>query len=224
MYVVIVGCGRQGARLAQLMEAEGHQVAVVDQDTRSFRRLEDFRGSRILGNAIDIETLRKAGIEKADAFAAVTSGDNTNLMLAQVAQEIFHIPKVVCRVYDPRRAGIYHDLGLQTVCSTTVGARMIRNLLTNPTVLRVYPLGDSSYQAMEMKLGAVSANKTVGEIQIPEEFLISTVIRGGTPFIPKEDTMLQADDQIFAIVKASSVEKVQELLSVKTYAVNFPKK
>ena len=152
MFVIILGCGRQGARLALLLEQENHNVTIIDKNMQAFKRLELFQGNRLLGNGIDIDILKLAGIERADAFAAVTNGDNTNLMAAQVAQKIFNVPKVVCRVYDPRRAGIYYDLGLQTVCATTVGARMLRNLVTSPTILRTYQLGDGTIMAVEIKI------------------------------------------------------------------------
>lgn len=221
MNIIILGCGRVGARLAELLEAEGHQVVIIDRDRKAFSRLENFKGNRILGNGIDIDLLKKAGIEKTDAFAAVTNGDNTNLMSAQIAQKIFSIPKVVCRVYDPKRAGIYYDLGLQTVCSTTVGARMIRNILTGPILLRSYHLGDASAQAIEVKIGPAAVGKTISEIQIPKEFSISAIIRDETIFIPEQTDRLQENDQIFGVVLVSSIEKLKVVLDAKALAVNY---
>jgi trk system potassium uptake protein TrkA len=128
MYAVIVGCGRVGATLARWLASEGHQVAVIDVNLASFNRLgEDFRGEMVLGNGLDEETLRRAGIEKADCFAAVTNGDNRNLMAAQMAKVIFNVPRVITRVYDPIRAEVYRDMGLETLCSTTIGARIIHD-------------------------------------------------------------------------------------------------
>lgn len=221
MNIIILGCGRVGARLAVLLEAEGHHVAIIDRDRNAFSRLENFKGTRILGNGIDVDLLKKAGIEKAHAFAAVTNGDNTNLMSAQIAQKIFLVPKVVCRVYDPKRAGIYYDLGLQTVCSTTVGARMMRNLLTGPTLLRTYHLGDASAQAIEAKIGPGAVGKKVSEIEIPKEFSISAIVRGGATFIPEGNDRLQENDQIFGVVMVSSIEKLKTVLDAKALAVNF---
>lgn len=222
MYVVIVGCGRVGARLAKLLESEGHEVAIVDRSPQSFKRLEEFKGKKILGNAIDIDVLKKAGIEKADAFAATTNGDNTNLMTAQVAQKIFSVPKVVCRVYDPRRAGMYYDLGLLTVSSTTVGARMFRNIITNPTVLRSYQLGDGTAQAVEVKVGPRAAGKPLQDLEIPGEFAISGIVRNGIPFVPRPEDPLEENDQIFGVVMSRSVEKMRELCDAKGTAINYP--
>jgi trk system potassium uptake protein TrkA len=128
--VVIVGCGRVGAQLARLLLADGHQVTVVDKDSASFGRLgSDFAGEVVLGTGIDEDVLLRAGIEEAAALVAVTSGDNTNVMAAQVAKEIFGVPKVICRVQDPLREQIYRSLGLETICGTVWQANHIRESL-----------------------------------------------------------------------------------------------
>jgi trk system potassium uptake protein TrkA len=119
MYVIIAGCGRVGSSMARRLADEGHDVVVIDDDRRSFDLLgEDFPGQRIVGAAIDWDVLRKAGIEGADAFAAVTDGDNTNIVCALIAQRAFEVPCSVARVYDPRRARAFARLGLRTVCPT----------------------------------------------------------------------------------------------------------
>ncbi len=126
MRVLIVGCGRVGASLAQMMDADGHEVTVVDTNAAAFNRLgPGYRGQMILGSGIDEDVLRRAGIERADAFASVTEGDNRNLMAAQIAREIFHVRRVITRVNDPIRTTVYHELGLETICPTTMGTHMI---------------------------------------------------------------------------------------------------
>lgn len=128
MNVVIMGCGRVGAQLAALLEEAGHKVTILDTDTYSFRRLpSSFKGTALVGNGTDEETLKKAGIEEADAFVAVTQGDNRNVMAAQIAKDMFNVPKVVCRIYDPLREELYHTLGLETISPTTVGAQLLRD-------------------------------------------------------------------------------------------------
>ena len=130
MRVVILGCGRSGAYLARMLSAEGHEVAVIDNASAAFKRLDpDFSGRVVVGTGIDEDVLRRAGIEGADAFVAVTNGDNTNVMAAQVAREIFGVPRVICRIYDPLREEIYRGLGLETICPTVLGARRMHEIL-----------------------------------------------------------------------------------------------
>jgi trk system potassium uptake protein TrkA len=130
MYVIIMGCGRVGARLANLLAGEGHEVLVLDVDSRAFNRLgAAFPGQTMLGTGIDVDVLRKAGIERADAFAAVTQGDNRNIMASQIAKHIFKVPKVVTRIYDPIRQDTYAALGLETISPTVIGASAFMDVL-----------------------------------------------------------------------------------------------
>lgn len=126
MKAVIMGCGRVGARVAGLLDNTGNEVTVIDTDSRAFRRLPaGFLGETIIGTGIDEDVLRKAGIEDADAFIAVTNGDNRNIMAAQVARLIFGVPEVICRIYDPVREDTYRRLGLTTVCPTTTMSAIV---------------------------------------------------------------------------------------------------
>jgi trk system potassium uptake protein TrkA len=130
MKVVIMGCGRVGARLASLLEQDGHTVTIIDNDSYSFRRLApDFKGAALIGNAIDEDVLRSAGIEEADAFIALTQGDNRNVMASQIAKHIFNVPRVVCRIYDPLRRDMYEELGVETISPTTIFAQILREKL-----------------------------------------------------------------------------------------------
>jgi len=130
MKVVIMGCGRVGARLAGLLDADGHSVTILDINSYSFRRLPpDFNGTALTGDGIDEELLKKAGIEEADAFFALTQGDNRNVMAAQIAKHIFSVPRVICRLYDPLRQELYSTLGLETFTPTTVFAQMLKEKL-----------------------------------------------------------------------------------------------
>jgi trk system potassium uptake protein TrkA len=130
MKVVIMGCGRVGAQLAALLVDEGHSVTILDTDEYSFRRLvPSFSGTALLGDGIDEGTLRRAGIEEADAFVAVTQGDNRNIMAAQIAKHIFNVPRVICRIYDPLRRELYTTLGLEAISPTTIFAQMLKEKL-----------------------------------------------------------------------------------------------
>lgn len=130
MKIIIMGCGRVGAQLAILLDKENHEVITLDLNVDSFRRLPpEFKGKALLGNGLDEDILIKAGIEKADAFIAVTQGDNRNIMAAQIAKHIFHVPKVICRIYDPLRRDLYSMLGLEALSPTTIFAQMLKEKL-----------------------------------------------------------------------------------------------
>jgi trk system potassium uptake protein TrkA len=125
-----MGCGRVGAQLATLLDKEGHQVTAIDVDAYSFRRLPpEFSGNALIGSGVNEDDLKKAGIEEADAFVAVTQGDNRNVMASQIAKHVFNVPKVVCRIYDPLRRDIYSLLGLEAISPTTVFAQMLKEKL-----------------------------------------------------------------------------------------------
>jgi len=127
-----MGCGRVGARLAGLLDADGHAVTILDTDAYSFRRLPPkFNGTALIGNGINEEVLKRAGIEEADAFVAVTQGDNRNVMATQIAKHIFNVAKVICRIYDPLRQELYSTLGLETFSPTTIFAQILKEKVEN---------------------------------------------------------------------------------------------
>lgn len=130
MKVIIMGCGRVGGRLAWLLDKDGHDVTVLDLDSYSFRRIPSgFNGKALIGNGIDEEALKRAGIEHADAFIAVTQGDNRNIMAAQIAKHLFGVKRVICRIYDPLRQELYETLGVESISSTTVFADLLKTKL-----------------------------------------------------------------------------------------------
>jgi trk system potassium uptake protein TrkA len=130
MNVIIMGCGRVGAQLASLLDSEGHTVTVLDINEYSFRRLPaSFKGTPLIGDGTDEESLKKANITEADAFVAVTEGDNRNIMGAQIAKHIFNVPRVICRIYDPLRKEVYETVGLDAISPTTIFAKLLKDLL-----------------------------------------------------------------------------------------------
>src|SRR5579862_2065154 len=131
MNVIILGCGRVGSTLARSMYRDGHAVTVIDLQSESFRRLgSKFKGQRVIGNGIDEDVLRRAGIEKADLFVAVTQGDNRNIMAAQIARTVYEVPQVLTRINDPVRADAYRERGIVTICGTTLLSGLIRDFVT----------------------------------------------------------------------------------------------
>jgi len=132
MRVVILGCGRVGSTLARELDAEGHEVTVIDRNQQQFQRLgPDFGGVTVRGTGIDEDVLLRAGIEEADVFVAMTNGDNTSIMASQIVQEVFEVPHVVTRIYDPVREQLYRSLGLDTICPTTLIAGMVQKKLVD---------------------------------------------------------------------------------------------
>lgn len=130
MNIIIMGCGRVGAELAHLLDAEGHKVTIIDIDSGSFDELPpEFSGMAFLGDATDEEVLRKAGMEQVDAFVVLTHNDDRNAMAAQIAQQIFNVPKVLCRIYDPLREEFYRELGIEAISPTRVFVRLLRERL-----------------------------------------------------------------------------------------------
>ncbi|GBD23753.1 Trk system potassium uptake protein TrkA [bacterium HR29] len=130
MKVVIMGCGRLGARLAATLDQNGHEVTILDVNSAAFRRLPPtFRGTRAVGNGMDAETLERVGIREAQAFIAVTQGDNRNYFASQLAREVFRVPRVLCRIYDPQRAELFRELGIETYSPTSVGADILVGML-----------------------------------------------------------------------------------------------
>ncbi len=130
MKILIMGCGRVGAKLAELLDADGHAVTILDTDAYSFRKLPPtFRGTALIANGTDEEALKRAGIEEADVFVVLTQGDNRNVMAAQIAKHIFNVPKIVCRIYDPLRQEMYSSLGIETISPTTIFARILKEKL-----------------------------------------------------------------------------------------------
>ncbi|MFH1576540.1 MAG: TrkA family potassium uptake protein [Candidatus Margulisiibacteriota bacterium] len=162
MHIIIVGCGRVGSQLAQMLSAEGHNVVIIDKNTNSFKRLgADFNGISITGVGFDPDILKRAGIERADALAAVTNGDNSNIMVSEIAKKIYNVPRVMTRIYDPLRADIYKKFGLNTIGTTTIVAQIFRSALLQESAKLEFSIGEDlgliEYKAAKPK------EKTKGE-------------------------------------------------------------
>ena len=214
MYVIIVGCGRVGAELARLLSNEGHNVVVIDKRRESLERLGNtFNGLTMAGNGFDLELLKQVGIEKADAFCAVTNGDNTNLISAQVAKKIFNVPKVIARVYDPQRAHIYAALGLDIISGTTLFASMLRDKIIESRfssyLIETKDLGVFEIEAKDDLVG-----KTPKDINIPQELMIVAIRRISGVIIPEERTPFKEKDILMAVIKVSSLEKIKAKLKI----------
>ena len=213
MYIVIIGCGRVGSELAQLLSSEGHNVVVVDKDPDGFERLgEGFNGLTVVGNGFTLDVLRNAGIEKAEAFCAVTHDDNTNIMASQIAKKIFNIPRVIARMYDPRRANIYKEFGLDIISGTELLAAMFRDKLIEKH-LSSYLVDSGKLGTMEIEVDEKLDGSSVAQINIPEEFIVVAVIRGKDTVIPQPEMIVEAGDRVLGVLKMSSINKIKKLFS-----------
>ena len=210
MYVIIVGCGRVGSELAKILSNEGHNVVVIDKNPVSFDRLGGtFNGLTMVGNGFDLELLKQVGIEKADCLCAVTNGDNTNLISAQVAKKIFKVPKVLARVYDPQRAYIYTALGLDIISGTTLFAAMLRDKIIESR-FSSYLIETKELGVIEIEVKNQLIDKTIQDVNVPGEFLVVAIRRLRGVIIPEPQTQLKAKDVLMAVVKVASLESIRE--------------
>ncbi|MEW6088770.1 MAG: TrkA family potassium uptake protein [bacterium] len=212
MYVIIVGCGRVGAQLANILSNDGHNVVVVDKNPDSFTRLGvGFNGATVTGSGFDKNVLLEAGIEKADAFAAVTNRDNTNIMAAQVAKGIFKVPKIVARIYDPGREKTYFKLGLDVVGGTTLIARLMKNKIIQTN----YSSDSSILENGDVRLINFVPNqdligKTAGEVEKKNEFKIILVKKDKKLNMAEKDYVIEKNVIIYAMVKSEKLEKYSD--------------
>ena len=210
MYVIIVGCGRVGSELAKLLSSEGHNVVVIDKAESSFERLGGaFNGLTMVGNGFDLELLKRIGVEKADAFCAVTNGDNTNLISAQVAKKIFKVPKVLARVYDPQRAHIYAALGLDIISGTMLFAAMLRDKIIESR-FSSYLIETKELGVIEVEVKNSLVGKNIQDVNMPGEFMVVAIRRLSGVIIPESVTTLKEKDALMAVVKVTALEKVKK--------------
>lgn len=210
MYVIIVGCGRVGSELAKLLSGEGHDVVVIDKTQEAFKRLGDtFNGLTMVGNGFDLALLKQVGIEKADAFCAVTDGDNTNLISAQVAKKIYSVPKVLARVYDPQRAHIYAALGLDIISGTMLFSAMLRDKIIESR-FSSYLIESKDLGVIEIEVKNELVGKTIQDINIPGDFIVAALRRMQGVVIPEPKTVLKDKDILMGVVKVSSLQEVRE--------------
>ncbi|NJP45215.1 potassium channel family protein [Actinacidiphila epipremni] len=210
MHVVIMGCGRVGSTLAHSLEQQGHTVAVIDQDPTAFRRLgSGFGGRRVTGVGFDQDTLREAGIEEAGAFAAVSSGDNSNIIAARVAREMFGIENVVARIYDPRRAEVYQRLGIPTVATVRWTAdQMLRRLLpAGAEPLWRDPSG--GVQLAEVHTSPAWIGHKISRLQEETGARVAFLTRLGEAMLPSAQTVLQEGDLVHVMLRTDEVAAVE---------------
>jgi len=214
VHFVIMGCGRVGSSLSHSLEERGHSVSVIDQSAQAFRRLgASFEGHAVTGVGFDRDTLIEAGIENAYAFAAVSSGDNSNILAARVARETFSVANVVARIYDPGRAEVYQRLGIPTVATVSWTAdQMLRRLLPHGAD-SVYTDPSGHLQVAEIPVGAAWVGQTMDAIQAATGARVAFLTRLGDGVLPTTTTVFQEGDLVHFVVRTDAVPAVERRLS-----------
>jgi len=216
MHIVIMGCGRVGSTLAHILEDRDYSVAVIDRDPEAFRRLRSsFKGDRVTGIGFDRAVLTQAGIERADAFAAVSSGDNSNIIAARVARETFGVDRVAARIYDPRRAEVYERLGIPTVATVRWTAdQMLRKLLPEGGE----PLWRDPTGKIVLAEVAFSPNwigEQVKALEVNAMTRVSFIDRLGQAFVPESGTVLQEGDVVHVVAKESDLDRIAKAFAAR---------
>ncbi|MEB3368520.1 potassium channel family protein [Saccharopolyspora mangrovi] len=209
MHVVIMGCGRVGASLAAALQRLDHTVAVVDKDPQAFHRLgRDFRGQQITGNGFDRDILEEAGIEQASAFAAVSNGDNSNIVSARVARETFGVAHVVARIYDPKRAEVYQRLGIPTVATVPWTTDRFLRMLLPEGVATAWREPSGTVAVLQLPLHESWIGRKVTEVESATGARVAFIMRFGSGVLPDRKTVIQADDTVYVAALSGTVTDV----------------
>jgi trk system potassium uptake protein TrkA len=212
--VVIMGCGRVGILLTQELAKAGHEVAVIDKNASAFDRLPPgFEARTIVGLGFDKDVLEDAGIKDADAFLAVSSGDNSNIVSARVAREHYHVPKVIARIYDPMRADIYERLNIPTVSTTRWGVKQMILMLSHPREEIKEALASGDLIRLRVEVPKHLAGTKIHALNVEGKVLVAGVDRGGTGFIPVASSTFQEGDFAAVIVQKDALELFDEAVA-----------
>lgn len=215
MRVVIIGCGRVGMQLTSLLSMGGHDVVIVDREARAFEKLgPNFRGQKIVGVGFDREVLKQAQIKRSDALVAMTSSDNTNIVVSLIARREFRVPKIVTQVHEPERAEIYRRFGIPTISATTWAANEALKMIAHAELSSRLTLGNGEVELLQIDLPPHLAEHPISELSVSGEIMISTIVRQGKALIPFSGGTLHAGDVVYLAVLSSSMDKLKKLLGM----------
>lgn len=202
MHIIVIGCGKVGSSLAQALAEEGHDIVIVDSDSKAFRALEpDFNGITITGVPIDQDVLKQAGIETADILAAVTPDDNVNIMACQVAREIFKVPRVIARIYNPAREHVFHEFGLDTICPTNITVDIIRSMMLGEIGVSNHNIGNLRFSFVNRKVAKNEIGKKLGTIKTDGDSMVYGIIRNRNFEFANPNIKLDKDDIVVVAMK-----------------------
>jgi trk system potassium uptake protein len=216
MKVIVMGYGRIGSQVSKLLASQHHDVTIIDHDSTADRHIDpSFHGQIIKGVGFDRKVLIQAGIEQAEAFVAASTSDNANIVAARIARNIFHVPRVVARLYDPRRAEIYQRLGLTTVSATNWAAERIYQELTHTDLDVWETFGRGEVSLVHLEIPAQLVGRTVNQLNVYGEVMVISIVRNEQAFIPIVGTEFQEGDLVNLVILSSAMERLEELLGME---------
>ena len=215
MKVIIVGCGKLGSGLAKALVRKGNQVTIIDRNADAFELLgENFPGETIVGTGYDRDVLEKANIRRADAIISCSKSDESNALIGKLARDVYHVPRVISRLYVPRRAEIYRSLGIQTLSTTTWGVQRAMEMLSYEKLDSILTIGDSQIEIIRVETPALLVGRTVNELTVYGEIQVIAISRNNKAFLPSQGTVLHQNDVIYVAVLASSANRLKTLLGL----------
>lgn len=215
MKVIIVGCGKLGSGLAKNLIRKGNQVTVIDSNPEAFELLgKEFKGETIVGIGFDRDILEKANIRRADAIISCSKSDESNALIGRIARNVYHVPRVISRLYDPRRAEIYRSLGIQTISTTTWGIQRATEMLSYDRLDSVLTIGDSQVEIIRAETPALLVGRTINELTVFGEIQVVAISRNNKTFLPALGTPLHKHDILYIAVLASSANRLKILLGL----------
>jgi trk system potassium uptake protein len=200
MNIIIIGCGKVGAKFAQVLAEEGHDIVIIDSDRSSFKSLKpNFNGITVTGVPIDQDVLKQAGIETADALAAVTPDDNVNIMACQVAKEIFKVPRVIARIYNPEREHVFHEFGLETICPTNLTVDIIRSKILGDVGSSHHIICGDSFTFRRETVKKEDEGKKVGSLKLKNDAMLFGLLQKGSFIFTNPSMKLNKGDILIVV-------------------------
>ncbi len=202
MYIIVIGCGKVGSGFAEAMSREGHDVVIVDNDAVALEKISpSFSGLKVIGVPIDQDVLKRAGIERCDAFAAVTPDDNINIMASQIAKELYKVKRVIARIYNPARESVFHQFGLDTICPTNLSVDVIRSIILGDRILERYTVGSNTLVFHHRAVEAPVAGKKVRDLALRDGEILFGILRNNDFQFARQDLVLDAKDTLVVTAK-----------------------